>query len=671
MLLCTVTIKGESKKAWYDDKIHEERKKRRQLERQLRKTGLEVHRQMLHEHSKTVVHMINCAKSSFFQAKLQAASSKDTFKVINGLLGANHDVILPTAESNQELADKFATYFNDKVLNIRRSLDSMVVQSGSQEDLPPIPPRFSAFSTQSIDSVHAIIKKCAPKTCSLDPIPTSLLEDPGVLNAALPKITTIIKQSLTSGVVPSVLKRAQVAPLLKKSGLDVNNYKNYRPVSNIPFIGKVLEKVVAKQLTQHLQQHQLHDELQSAYKQGCSTETALIKIKADMDHILDQGHNVLLILLDLSAAFDTIDHTILLQRLEQHVGLTATALQWVRSYLHGRTQAVHIEDSVSKQVPLSIGVPQGSVLGPLLFLVYILPLKALIDRHVILRHGFADDTQLYSPLPRRDITARRNRVERMEGCIAELREWMCTNKLKLNDEKTECMVISGKNSKPVQDISIKIGDVTINPASTAQNLGATLDRELSMQAQVNRVIKSVYYHLRRVAHIRRHLTQESCATVIHAMVTSRLDFHNGLLAGAPEKSLSRLQVAQNNAARLLTGTNRRAHMTPVLSHLHWLPVRHRVTFKILMMVHKLLHSSTSPHYLRELLTVYHPRRALRSASDQWTLTVPRAARQYGSRSFQVHGAKLWNDLPADLREPQSTQTFKRKLKTFLYRQAFI
>ena len=109
---------------------------------------------------------------------------------------------------------------------------------------------------------------CAPKSCSLDPIPTSLLKDPDVLNAALPKITTIINQSLASGEVPYVLRRARVTPLLKKAGLDVNNYKNYRPVSNVPFIGKVLEKVVAKQLTQHLQQHHLHEDLQSAYKQG-------------------------------------------------------------------------------------------------------------------------------------------------------------------------------------------------------------------------------------------------------------------------------------------------------------------------------------------------------------------------------------------------------------------
>ena len=134
--------------------------------------------------------------------------------------------------------------------------------------------------------------------------------------------------------------------------------------------------------------------------------------------------------------------------------------------------------------------------------------------------------------------------------------------------------------------------------------------------------------------------------------------------------MSRLQVAQNHAARLLTGTPMRAHITPVLSELHWLPVRQRISYKILMTIHKVLHCDTCPQYLKELFTVYHPGRELRSSSDPWTLTLPRAKRQYGSRSMQVHGSQSWNRLPTDLRKPQSVATFKSKLKTFLYREAF-
>ena len=389
-----------------------------------------------------------------------------------------------------------------------------------------------------------------------------------------------------------------------------------------------------------------------------------------MDQILDQGDDVLLILLDLSAAFDTIDHNILLHRLEHIVGLSESALSWVRSYLTDRSQAVHIQDSVSKHVPLSIGVPQGSVLGPLLFLVYVLPLRTVIVRHAIDRHGFADDAQLYTRLPRKDIQVRCQVVKRMENCLSEVRQWMTRNKLKLNDGKTECLVISGNNSQQTQELTLCIGEETIKPKVTVHNLGATIDSKLTMEAQVKRVIKSVYYHLRRIAKIRKHLSQEACAKIIHATVTSRLDFHNGLLAGASSKSLARLQVAQNNAARLLTGVNRREHITPVLQRLHWLPVHQRIAYKVISLIQKALHTQSAPRYLKDQLTVYRPTRELRSSSDQWTLTVPRVRLQYGNRSFTAFGSRLWNSLPADLRQPQTFMTFKKKLKTFLFRDEY-
>jgi hypothetical protein len=182
-----------------------------------------------------------------------------------------------------------------------------------------------SFVPQSQQRVEVIISMWPPKTCSLDPLPTSLLKDPKVLSIVLPIITTMINSSLAEGVVPSVFKNAQVTPLLKKTGLDMNNFKNYRPVSNIPFLGKVMEKVVAKQLIHHMRDHDLQDDLQSAYRSGCSTETALLKIKSDMDQFLDEGDDVLLVLLDLSAAFDTIDHDILLERLEDLVSITGVA----------------------------------------------------------------------------------------------------------------------------------------------------------------------------------------------------------------------------------------------------------------------------------------------------------------------------------------------------------
>jgi hypothetical protein len=258
----------------------------------------------------------------------------------------------------------------------------------------------------------------------------------------------------------------------------------------------------------------------------------------------------------------------------------------------------------------------------------------------------------------------------MERCVADVRRWMAKNKLKLNDSKTECLVVTSKRAKKAPELTITIGDETIKPKVTVQNLGATLDSELSIEAHVRRVIKTSYFHLQRIAMIRNQLTTEACATILHATVTSRLDFHNGLLAGVAEKTLAKVQIVQNNTAHLLTKVGKRDHITPVLSQLHWLPLKQRIAYKILSQVHSALHSSSAPRYLCDQFTIYQPGRSLRSSSDQWSLVIPRARLQYGSRSLRVFGARLWNSLPLALRQPQTVLVFKKNLKTYLFKQAY-
>jgi hypothetical protein len=463
-------------------------------------------------------------------------------------------VALPSSTSDQALATNFVKFFHNKVKKIRDGLDSNVVQQNGLHPPPDTnPPSLPEFSQQSPDDIRKIINKCANKTCSLDVIPTSLLKEEEVLTVLLPTLTTLVNSSIVSGVFPDSLKRAQVSPLLKKNGLDVSNLNNYRPVSNVPFLGKVMEKVIAHQLNAHLTRNGLHDDMQSAYKQGTSTETALIRIKADVDMILNDGDSVLLVLLDLSAAFDTVDHNILLTRLQQEVGLQGTALRWIQSYLTNRTQAVHINSSKSSEVGLSVGVPQGSVLGPLLFLVYLLPLKRVIALHHILRHGFADDTQLYNRLMLRDASKCEQQVQSMQNCLAEVRSWMRANQLKLNDSKTEVMIITKKTQlKLAKHINIIIGEASITPKPVVGNLGARLDQVMSMEQQVSSVTPKMYFNIRRISKIKHHLSSDASAKVINATVTSHLDYHNGLLLGLSDTALYKLQVAQNNATRLLT-----------------------------------------------------------------------------------------------------------------------
>ncbi len=666
-----ISIKGDSLKPWYDDNIHTARRERRQLERKAIWTGLEVHRQMFQEKSKEVVQLINASKSTYYHNKLSAANTKETFRVINSLLCYSVDAPLPPSISDLALANDFAQFFEGKVAKIRHDLDQKDPSTTVQPLHTSAVAQLSHYRLLTQSDLSKVISKCATKSCSLDTIPTSFLKNPAVLSTVTPVLTSVVNTSLSTGVFPDQLKCAQVVPLLKKPGLDVTNFANYRPVSNIPFLSKVIERVIASQLNSHLTLNGLHDPLQSAYKQGSSTETALIRIKADMEEVLNAGDGVLLVLLDLSAAFDTVDHTILLERLQEEVGLQDTALQWIRSYLTGRTQAVHINNTASAPTALTTGVPQGSVLGPLLFLIYLLPLRRVMDLHRVKRHGFADDTQLYNRLSIRNAETLSQQVQTMENCIADVRSWMTMSKLMLNDAKTEVMIITKKNDvKCVRDIAVTIGEESISPKPVVKNLGATLDAMLSMEQQVNAMTRKMYFNIRRIAKVKYHLTKEACTKAINTTVIVHLDYHNGLLLGAPDKTIRKLQVAQNSAARLLTGTPRRDHIKPVLYHLHWLPVRQRITFKVITIIQKSLHSPTSPSYMRELCPVYNPGRALRSSSDTWKLEVTKSSNKYGARSFTCLGATLWNELPADIRGPITHATFRKQLKTVLFKEVY-
>ena len=213
--------------------------------------------------------------------------------------------------------------------------------------------------------VKNTILQSSQKTCSLDPLPTSLFVE--CLELLLPAVTAVINQSLHTGVFPSVFKEAIIKPLLKKPSLDLNSLKNYRLISNLSFLSNVTEKIVLSQLSAYLNANNLFPTSQSAYRPGHSTETALLNMMNDILHALDNDNVTVVTLLDLSAAFDTIDHNILCQRLEHLYGISGTPLNWFRSYLSNRTQTVTINNKLSQPTLLNFGVPQGSVLGPIYF----------------------------------------------------------------------------------------------------------------------------------------------------------------------------------------------------------------------------------------------------------------------------------------------------------------
>jgi hypothetical protein len=630
-----------------------------------------VHRLQLEDKSNEVIQMIKQKKKIYYQEKFLNVNAKEIHRLIDSLCDSSAKRLLPADIPDSQLCHDFMKFFVLKIERIRADIALKNVRYPLEGG--PVPLQYGAlqvFKLQRNDDVRKLIKSSATKSCDLDSIPVALLKNDVVLQAALPLITKIINTSLTSGDVPLVFKAAIVVPGLKKPSLDANDLKNYRPISNISFPAKILEKVVAAQLVEHMTKNGLFDPYQSAYQKRMSCETALVKIKDDVDRMLDNGEAVLIVLLDLSAAFDTVEHSVLLQRLGD-IGVTGLALSWFSSYLQGRKQQIRINDALSPSFDLVVGVPQGSVLGPLLFLIYILPIKNIIDRYGIFRHGYADDTQLYCPLPVSDAGALLEQVAKMERCLDEIRLWMYANGLKINESKTEVLVASRKaHEKKMAEVRVRIGNAVIVPKTVVKNLGALIDSGMTMKSQVADTTRRASFRLRCIARIRPYLSNDACARAIHTSVMSRLDFHNALLLGAPTTLTRRLQLIQNSAARLLTRTPSREHITPVLAQLHWLPVRTRIDFKAVCMVHIAMHQ-TSPEYISAMCTMNASGPiSTRSHGDQ-RLTVPRPKSSYGERAFSFAAIRVWNELPLTMRNIPDLTAFKKALKTHFYRKTFV
>ena len=337
--------------------------------------------------------------------------------------------------------------------------------------------------------------------------------------------------------------------------------------------------------------------------QNSQQHAALIKLPTHQISICEHTDGiVILILLGLSAAFDTIDHDVLFSRMESTLGITGPALEWFRSYLGDRTLRVQIDDSFSASQEILWSVPQGSVLGPLLFLIYLLPLGILIRKHGLELHAYADDTQLYisiKPINQRVVD---EGVAKLENCLTDIYTWMSQNKLKLNADKTEVLVMG----TPQMRAKISIPSITVNGVivpvlnEPVGNLGAVFDTNMNMSAHVSKVIKSGNYHLRNIGKIREFLNTDTTKSAIVSLVISRLDYCDGLLCGITDELLCRPQKVQNNAARVVSGYEKYDHITPVLKDLHWLPIRKRIEFKILLLTFKCM-QGCAPLYLRELL----------------------------------------------------------------------
>jgi hypothetical protein len=435
--------------------------------------------------------------------------------------------------------------------------------------------------------------------------------------------------------------------------LEKNALDNYRPVSNVSFFSKVVERVVARRLNDHLVANGFLDDRQHAYKVSHSRETALLTITNAGYRAMDESRLLVLVLLDLSAAFDLVDHRLLIDKLFQ-LGVSGSALTWFKTYLHGRFQSVVINEDVSPAKSLISGVPQGSVLGSILFVVYLFGIGEIFKKYNIEYVLYADDIQLYvsTSLDRLSET-----IQNIEACIIEVRSWLASIFLKLNEKKTEFILIGNPSLlNRCSPVVLRVGEYSLHPASSVRSLGVQLDKHLTMEEHIKKISATSFMYLRLISRVRRSLNRRHQLMLTNALVLSRVDFCGSLLIDVSAKLLKRLLIIQNAVVRMVMALKKRDHITPHAAALGLLPIPYRLRLHVACLIFSMLRTG-QPKILASYLVTSTSSRVTRSQTHGGLLS-QHASTSVGQKAFNVFAPRLWNSLPLAIKDLKTLGCFR-------------
>jgi hypothetical protein len=652
------SLKSNRYKQPWSYEISQAKKLRRKYERIYSRSGSQIHLQLLKEQNLFIRSLVKKARADDIKQKImKCETSKELFGFYNSTIKQNANT-LPSANNDSELANLFGTFFTEKVGKILLGFSPINATYCSLDNTDSFE-HLSSFSPLSTDEISKLRKlKVSSKA---DGIPLHVFKP--LWDYILESFTDLVNKSLAQGVFPSAYKIATLTPILKSSTLDSNNLASYRPVSNLPFFAKVLESAAASQLSKHLDA--FLSPYQSAFRKNHGVESALSHVTTSIFHHLDQGSDVFLILLDLSAAFDTINHVLLLNILHDRFLIRGTALNWIESYLSDRSFKVNINGVNSNHFPLKVGVPQGSILGPLLFNCVMTKLADALAEFQVGHHIYADDTQIWFDFKPSDEAKIRKKVLLVFSMIEK---FMSDHHLKLNPEKTVFLPISRKQ-KDFEPIQINSGCV-VHPSTQARNLGIVFDNQMTFNAHITSLRRSCFHNIRNIQQIKHFIPSEMLHQIFLAMVVSKLDFCNSLYCALNCGQLRKIQVIQNSCARIITKTKLRDSITPKLAELHWLPIKYRYIYKLATWGHKIVYDDQTPSYLKSIIELRQSRRLTRASLVPSFIPPKYNLITVGGKGIDVHISTTWNSLPADLRNIEEFPEFKNHLKTYLFQQAF-
>ena len=457
----------------------------------------------LKESRKTARALIFKSRADYFNNMLASVklNLKVFWKTAKSIL---HRSLSSSPRSSSEainLVNTFSSFFKEKIALIHIPLPTSILRC-TDPILPENRTPLSYFSFFSIEEVSRLIRSLPNKSSPLDLIPTSTLKRFSHLFA--PIISKLTNLSFSQAIFPASFKTAQVLPLLKKGNLDPTIPSNYHPIFNLSTISKIIERLVHSRKTSQVSLSPNFKLFQSAYRKHHSTETTLLRITDSLRNICATGDAAVLVSLDLSAAFDTLEHNIIIDIFNRHFNITDLALSWFCSYLSQRSQFVKMDNFSSSLTSWNSGVPQGSVLGPILFSLYTSPMCSIIVQHDLLFHQFADDITLFTGVFHPDPSPT---LLKLSSCSSALNSWFSQSHLKLSPTKSEVMFVGsfGLLAKYNLPSVVTLDGTTLPISSKLKILGVTLDLNLNFAHFISQIIQSSNFHIYAIKKVRKFL----------------------------------------------------------------------------------------------------------------------------------------------------------------------
>ena len=653
-----INYKSSPRLPWITNSLLRSIKRKNNLYYKFKMKGTEQCKTKYITYKNILTKVLRCEKKRYYvnQLALYKHDMQNTWKVLKQAMNIS--------KNKSEITE---IHFNDTIVddvgNMANIFNKYFASIGKNlaEVIPPSTKHFSEYlGTQNsssiflaptyreeiLDIVSNLNNKKSP---GHDDINNFILK--GVISSIIDPLVHIFNLSLSSGQVPAGMKIAKVIPLFKNG--DKLSVNNYRPISLLSTLSKVLEKIIYIRTIKFLKLHNIFSNFQFGFREKHSTIHALLNFIDKVAHAIDKFSHLVGIFLDFSKAFDTIDHEILLYKLS-HYGVRGKALEWFRSYLSNRQQYVFLNGHASSMQDIKFGVPQGSLLGPLLFIIYINDFCRSSD--VLSFILFADDSNLFF--------SHNNPYTLVSTINAELdkvTQWIRANKLSLNLQKTKYMVFS--NSLNTLPINIVFDNTPLENVSHTKFLGLIVDNKLSWKYHIDKICKTISRNIGIINKLKFHFPPSTLLTLYSSLILPYLNY--GILAwgNTQQTSLNRLLLLQKKSLRIIYNSAICSHADPLFIDSKLLKIGDLYQFNLGQFMYN-YNRETLPHVFNDM---FPKNQSIHSYPTRRSneLHLPLCRTVFAQNTFIYNGPKLWNSLNDDIKASPSLNTFKNKLKSFL------